>query len=200
MKNIYLTILIIGSLSHIAFSQMANLSGHLYTIADEGITQATVLLIDHNTNTILDSTITNNEGLYQFSGLPINSTYRIEPSRDGDDLNGVSTFDMVVVRQHILGVNALDNPLNMLAADVNNSGTITTLDMVLTRNLILANISVFQNTSSWRFVRSAIEFANPQNPFEGVTNNDFTITLTEDISDFDFVGIKTGDVNGSVAP
>lgn len=200
MKKLYFTLLIIWSLSNFALSQTATLSGHLYTPANEGITQATVILIDQSTNTVLDSTTTNNEGLYQFPGLPINSTYRVEPSRDGDDLNGVSTFDMVLVRQHIVATNEFSNPLNIIAADVNNSQTVTTLDMVLTRNLIIANTEEFQNASSWRFVRSTIEFSNSQNPFEGITNNDFTIVLTEDVSDFDFIGIKTGDVNGSVVP
>ena len=66
------------------------------------------------------------DGTYSFAGLVDGYDYTIIPERDGDYLNGVSTFDLVLISQHILGVQLLDSPYKRIAADVNKSESITT--------------------------------------------------------------------------
>ena len=41
--------------------------------------------------------------MYAFNGLELDYDYTITPYRDGDDHNGLSTFDIVLISQHILG-------------------------------------------------------------------------------------------------
>lgn len=53
-----------------------------------------------------------------------------------DPLNGVTTFDLIVISQHILGISNLELPLQ-IAADINCSGSITTFDIIALRQLIL---------------------------------------------------------------
>lgn len=48
--------------------------------------------------------------------------------------------------------DTLNSPYKMIAADANNSRSITTFDIVTLRKLILGIDTVFTNTDSWRFV------------------------------------------------
>ena len=76
-----------------------------------------------------DKGTTPNSGLYGFNSLLKGGDYTITPQLDKEHRNGVSTFDLVLIQKHILGIQPLSNPYRMLAADVNNSKTITTLGL-----------------------------------------------------------------------
>ncbi len=54
-----------------------------------------------------------------------------------DANEGVSAFDLIQINKHILGLEALKSPYGLLAADVNNTGSITTLDQVAIHKVIL---------------------------------------------------------------
>ncbi|MCB0616052.1 MAG: T9SS type A sorting domain-containing protein, partial [Phaeodactylibacter sp.] len=94
-------------------------------------------------------------------------------------------------------VQPLGSPYQMIAADVNNSRSITTLDLIQLRKLILSIDTEFTNNTSWRFVERAYAFPNPSNPWfedfpEVVNINNLPAT---GISNADFVAVKVGDVN-----
>jgi hypothetical protein len=136
------------------------------------------------------------DGYFNFE-LPYGGDYSIAPSLDEDVSNGVSTFDMVLITQHILGMNDLDTPYQLIAADANRSNTITTLDLVAIRMVILQMNTSFPNNTSWRFVDASHVFTDPTNPWdfpEVVNYNNIDI----DYPNTDFIGVKIGDVNGSV--
>lgn len=117
-----------------------------------------------------------------------------------DYLNGVSTFDVVLISQHILGVQFLDSPYKMIAADVNGSSTISTLDLLTIRKLILGIIDEFPNdVPSWRFVRADYVFPDPADPFEEGWPDSFNFS-GEGIYEVDFIAIKMGDVNLDAMP
>ncbi|NBC07637.1 MAG: T9SS type A sorting domain-containing protein, partial [Bacteroidetes bacterium] len=87
----------------------------------------------------------------------------------------------------------------MIAADVNNSGNISTLDLIQLRKLILSIDTEFANNTSWRFVDASYQFPVAGNPwaeqFPEVVNQN---NLPEaGISDADFVAVKIGDVDGN---
>lgn len=112
--------------------------------------------------------------------------------------NGVTTLDLVKIQKHIIGTEVLSSPYKMLAADVDNSTSITALDLIHIRKAILGLSTKFPNNGSWRFVSADYVFSNPDHPFSAVLKtNEMKI---EDHADafYTFVGIKTGDVNGSV--
>jgi len=141
--------------------------------------------------------MTGSNGTYSFSSLLEGYDYTITPQRNGDYLNGVSTFDLVLISKHILGVQPLDSPYKIIAADVNNSKSITTLDLIQLRKLILSIDTQFSNNSSWRFVERSYVFPRLTNPWfedfpEIVNINDLPAT---GISNADFVAVKIGDVN-----
>ena len=124
--------------------------------------------------------------------------FTVVPNKDIDHDNGVTTFDLVLMRQHVLSTQLLDSPYKMIAADANNSQSITTADIVLLRMLILTIIDELPSNTSWRFVDADYEFPNPANPWEETFPEIISYNnLTEDRDDTDFIGIKIGDVNGN---
>ncbi|MEN0005106.1 MAG: T9SS type A sorting domain-containing protein, partial [Bacteroidota bacterium] len=145
-----------------------------------------------------EQVITGIDGAYSFPALPANEDYTVTPHNDLDPDNGVSTFDIVVIQKHILGVDRLDSPYQMIAADVDNSGSISVVDLLTIRKLVLSVIDEFPGNTSWRFVDAAYSFPDPQNPWveqfpEVVSVNNLP---AESIINGDFVGVKIGDVTG----
>jgi hypothetical protein len=147
-----------------------------------------------------DATVTTGaNGAYSFANLQPGMDYTVTPQRDGDYLNGVSTFDLVLISKHILGVDPLTSPYQMIAADVNNSGNISTLDLIQLRKLILSIDTEFSNNTSWRFVEAAYQFPVPANPWveqfpEIINQNNLP---DAGVFNADFVAVKIGDVDGS---
>lgn len=142
----------------------------------------------------------NFDGEYDFP-IPAGETCNIHPVKNTNHSNGVSTFDIALIRKHILNVSRLNSPYKMIAADVNGSGTISGLDMVIIRKMVLNDIDEFPDAPSWRFVPADFVFPNPANAFE--TEYPVSIWLRQTDRDFpaqDFIAIKTGDVNYSAIP
>jgi len=105
-----------------------------------------------------------------------------------------------LISQHILGINTLDSPYKLIAADVSNNGDITAFDMIELRKLILFINTEFPNNTSWRFVDESHVFANPTNPFESTFPENYSINDLVENEIADFIAIKTGDVNDSAIP
>ena len=153
--------------------------------------------LEGNAPGLPDPEITGNTGEYGFPGLANGFNYTVTPAKDVNPLNGVTTYDLVLISKHILGIDALPSPYKMIAADINNSGSISTIDMVELRKLILFIDTEFQNNTSWRFVDAEYVFPNANNPWETSFPEIFSINDLNGQAFADFVGIKTGDVNGS---
>ncbi|WP_421800255.1 Calx-beta domain-containing protein [Haliscomenobacter sp.] len=145
------------------------------------------------------SDMTGTDGNYEFVNISKGGDFTVTPQLDKNHLNGVSTFDLVLIQKHILGVQALNSPYKMIAADANNSKSISTLDMIQIRKLILNIDTHFANNTSWRFVDATYRFPNPTNPWstafpEVVSVNDLVTNVRAN-----FVAIKVGDVNASAS-
>ncbi|GIV32415.1 MAG: hypothetical protein KatS3mg030_717 [Saprospiraceae bacterium] len=141
---------------------------------------------------------TSNTGTFEFHDLTPNGSYTVKPIKNDDPANGVTTFDLVIISRHVLNVSPLDSPYKLIAADVNNSGSVTTADIVELRKLILHIYDEFPKNTSWRFVPKDYVFSNPANPFDPpFPEARYINSLSHDIYNADFVGIKIGDLNGS---
>ncbi len=141
-------------------------------------------------------------GRYVFNNLTPGLNYTVQPSRDTNVLNGVTTFDLSQTNKHILGVEAFDSPWKIVAADANGSNSVTTLDLLDARKVILGLSGQFPGVPSWRFFPATIVFANPAAPFAGGLPAgllQFT-NLQQNITDADFIGVKVGDVNNNANP
>ena len=177
----------------------ASISGSIKTEEGETIEEVMVHL-NSNTPGMSNQELTGINGFFDFIDLPTGVNYEVVPEKDINPTNGVTTFDIVTISKHILGIQPLGSPYKMVAADVNKSGTITTFDILQIRKLILFIDTEFANNTSWRFVVSDFVYPNPDNPFATTFPENFSINgLSADL-ETDFVGIKIGDVNGSASP
>jgi hypothetical protein len=143
---------------------------------------------------------TNAGGLFTFHQLVPEQNYQLHLEKLGGLLNGVTTFDLLQIQKHILGVEPFGSPFRKLAADINDSGSITTADIIELRKLILGIISEFPNNDSWRFVSS--DYDLPPLPPAQVNEIPDTLgfTLSGSSSQMFFIGLKVGDVTGDVDP
>ncbi len=144
---------------------------------------------------------TTDSGHYFFDGVENGFDYTITPHLDSNPLNGVTTFDLILISKHILSIQLLDSPYKLIAADANASGTITTADMIQLRKLILGLFDELPNNTSWRFVDADYLFPDPANPWSEEFPETRNINdLAEDMLDENFIAVKIGDVNLSAAP
>ncbi|HFA50819.1 MAG TPA: HYR domain-containing protein [Bacteroidetes bacterium] len=176
----------------------ADVAGGIATAAGSGVADVTVNVSGNGPLT--PSQITDQNGRFQFFDLGLGHDYTFTPSSNSGYLNGVTTYDLVLMTQHILNVAQLDSPYKLIAGDVNNSGAVTTSDIVELRKLILQISTEFSNNTSWRFVDKDYVFPNPQNPFEPAFPEFYNINdLDADDMGVDFVAVKIGDVNGTAS-
>lgn len=162
--------------------------------------QAVNLVAINLNGSMQNSLVTGPDGQYSFE-VAINGDYTVSALKNTLPLNGVTTFDLVQVSKHILGIQGLDSPYKIIAADVNRSNSVTTADLVAIRKLILQIENEFPNNTSWRFVDKNYVFPDPNNPFgepfpEVLNFNN----ISDDQLGANFVAIKIGDVNGSADP
>jgi hypothetical protein len=146
-----------------------------------------------------DSTLTDTTGFYALD-LEQNSVYTLTPKKNNDSIitNGISTLDLILIQSHILSLNLLTNPYDIIAADVNLNSSITTFDIVLIRSIILNINNAFPGNRNWAFVNSDYAFPVPENPFGYLDHRQ--ISSSTDLQSQDFIGVKLGDVNGSWDP
>lgn len=138
---------------------------------------------------------------------------------------GVTVADLIFLNRHVLNLDTLAPPYNWIAADVNNDGEISIIDLVRIRRAILTVIDEFEEVSSWRLMPrrylldTVFRSSFMENPFTAVWNNSnsvfsyiegnnsgsyldstrFTLdnTIASDEEAWSFYAIKSGDANGS---
>jgi hypothetical protein len=143
-------------------------------------------------------TTTDADGIYKFSNLQAGGDYTVMPQKDNDLLDGVTTFDLVMLSKHILNQGSLSSPQNLIAGDANSSSSISTMDMIAIRKVILRLEQKFPNTPSWRFLETGYRFTDPGQPFGQPLPCVRTFSsLRTSVAGADFEGVKTGDVNGN---
>jgi hypothetical protein len=76
----------------------------------------------------------------------------VEPPGSISPNEQVGLFDLIDIQKHILGVAPLSSPYHYLAADVNNSGSITALDQIKIRKVILGIDSDFSPVDNFRYL------------------------------------------------
>ncbi|MEZ4941943.1 MAG: HYR domain-containing protein [Saprospiraceae bacterium] len=144
--------------------------------------------------------LTDPQGMFSLS-VPTGSSYTVTPFRDDSPLNGVSTFDLLLINKHVLGLAALGSPYKLIAADANKSNSVTTFDIVELRKLILGLYLQLPNNGAWRFVPAGHAFADPNNPFMGGFPEFETLVNLQqnNLPMHNFIAMKVGDVNGNAA-
>jgi hypothetical protein len=189
------TLLLQDNNSDVCDGTGSRIAGNVHTEEHENIENVVVDLLGSNEFTSQE--LTDVQGNYAFEGVGTDVDYILTGSREDHVLNGISTLDILVMQRHILGAEFLPSAFKVIAADVNNDGVITAIDLITLRKLILGSISEFPNgQTAWRFPNESQTFVDALRPFpytEDITVLDLNAPMTEQ----DFVGVKIGDVNAS---
>lgn len=188
----------LGALEPIAKTG-GDIAGIIHTEGGQPVAGATVILLTPNG----EEWTTNSDslGMYLFSDIPFTDTLEIQVAKPDLALNGCSTADLIKVQKHILGITLLETPYQWIASDVNVSQNISTQDLIQIRKVVLGIDAEYKTGKSWVFLPAGLDFPDSPNPFTGGTwplNGVYIHGFQESIPDLDFIGIKYGDVNGSV--
>jgi hypothetical protein len=180
-------------------TQSAFIGGSIRTESSAKVPDVEVGLLGGNQGASkLDATKTNTDGQYSFPAMPMGGSYVIDPISSTDYLNGVTTLDLVLIQRYVLGMINLDSPYKIIAADVNNDRNISAIDLVDLRSVILGMRDKFNNNDSWRFIDAAFDFSGSGDPLSDLFSERYEITRLENNMNVDFIGVKVGDVNGTV--
>jgi|GEM_PF-1116462 len=138
------------------------------------------------------------DGEYAFMDNPMNRTYSITGYKNHDHLNGISTLDLIILQQHILGSRKLATPYELIAADINNDKAVNGVDVIELRKLILGIYSELPENTSWKFMDGSevLTMVEPWIYREQIEMN----SLTTDRAEENFIGVKIGDLDGDVIP
>ena len=134
-------------------------------------------------NGMVDTFTTDASGLYWLE-VPQGGDIDVQVRKIGNIANGLSAFDIVLVRRHLLDVAPFVDPYLAMAGDVNNSGDISAIDIVNINRALLLAIDEFPNGDSWRFDNDGRASA---------------ANVAQDVR-IDFTGVKVGDLNFSANP
>ena len=135
-------------------------------------------------------------GAFSFDVNACDEEYTLTLSRTDNPANGVTALDMLKIREHILQFDVFDNPYQNVAADVNRSQSINTIDLIHIRQVILGLVPDFPQGPSWLFLEEGYTFDDPNNPLASpLPNNVYTFSSSQEILDMNFMAIKIGDVN-----
>jgi len=163
------------------------------------IDQVTILLKDEQDEVLNTAFVIN--GQYELINKSDEKVLYVEAISTDDPLNGVTTFDLLLMSKYMLGEWEPENSLDLLAADVNLDGEINSKDLLLVKDVILGNRTNFPMGSSWRFYDSGFEFENAVQPYRDDIPAKIELKDPEEvISNIDFSGVKLGDINFSAFP
>jgi uncharacterized membrane protein len=139
-------------------------------------------------------------GTFSVTNLTAGTNYQVRAAKtiDTDKKNGVTTLDIALISKHNLGIEALNSPYKIIAADVNKDGEVDATDMLHIRRFILNITPNLPAGSAWRFIDKNYAFRNPANPlgedFSEVVN---LTNIPSGVSAANFTAVKLGDVNNS---
>lgn len=169
------------------------IAGNISTLFGDPLVDAT-LELEGGANEIAATAV---DGNFSLNDLTAGENYTVTARKDDDPLNGVSTLDLVMISKHILGIKRITDPMLLLAADVNNSGSVTGLDLVELRRLILGVTPALSHGKSWFFMPDNFQLSDPANPWATPIPSFVSVNDLQNDTRIDFTAIKYGDVNGS---
>ncbi|MBK7341938.1 MAG: hypothetical protein IPJ06_01785 [Saprospiraceae bacterium] len=143
--------------------------------------------------------ITGNSGVASFMIFEA-GVYTLSPEKDINLLNGVTTYDLILLQRHFLGIKPLTSPYKIIAADVNNNCLLSIADLIELRRMILdPENSALKHNTSWRFVDANFIFPDPEKPCNFAESVTLDVTSNYPYIGSNFIGIKIGDISGDHA-
>ena len=173
-------------------SPKVKISGAIKTASGKPINQVTVGLSGFTTS----SGQTNVDGLFSIQNISTGGPYFLKPLSPNDFKNGVSTLDLVLLQRQLLQGQVLKSPLQFLAADIDNSGTVSIRDLLELRKLVINLSSKFEKNTSWRFIPTHFIFPDSSNPWKTPFPEEIIFPAISKDTTGSFTAVKIGDLSG----
>lgn len=158
-----------------------------------GVNNATVTLAGSANG----SDVTDANGDFYINTALSSGSFTLTPAKTTSKLNGVTAADATAIQQHAANSVLITDLYKQVAADVNKSNSINTLDAsIITQSLLGNPAALAQFKTSWRFVPTSHMMTNP--PWNFPEKRTYT-NINSPQSGQDFYGIKTGDVVSAFA-
>ena len=128
---------------------------------------------------------TDAQGQFNLGSFPsTNESLAIVPNKDDNALNGITAFDALTIFRIASNKATLTTPYEKIAADINEDGIVSVLDVLMIQGLLLQKVKKLPG-SPWVFINSDMERVS-------------RIRLGQEYrSKLHFTGVKKGDVNYS---
>lgn len=173
-------------------------AGQIVTEYNKGVPDAEVRLLRQSAVQPFDVTLTTDaNGRFEAAFIPYNCNFTLTPSLKGPASEGVTALDAEYLAAHIDEVQFLTSPYSIIAGDVDGDRRLTYADVQLIAKMANGSLTDFPGVAAWRFIPQAHDF---------FSDNPFTYPFPEAIlapcangDRQNFVAIKTGDVNGTMA-
>jgi len=139
-----------------------NVSGKVESVDGVPLSNVEMILAGEGTG----NTFTNEQGNFIFRDVPLLAEFSITPriNVDSGPSEGVSSLDVVLAQQLILGLREYDNDIQELAADVSGDDKVSSIDLVQMINVILGLQPAFGSNKIWSFAPESISFPTEGEP------------------------------------
>lgn len=179
----------------VQFNPARVLNGKVLTPTGDSLADIIVRITSDGETFLQDTTDAN--GSYTFPEVPAMGAYELfvvgkvrpnnEPEPRSERIRGINIGDLVLTARDIVNSDTLGTALAVLAADVNNDGDVSVMDILRMQNYILFRTDEYPEGPYYKF------FTEGESPVEVVS---FPDNITADV-ETNFIIVKMGDVNFS---
>jgi len=138
----------------------------------------------------------------EFTFPPQAFEYSLSVEADGNDIEGVSVKDILILIRHLLGIKALESTEMKIAADFTANGFLSVRDVSEIRKLILGRFSDNPHHDSWIFWHETSDFSQDSSGIliPDLITNIPLMDAVDSVLSGNFEGVKLGDISGDINP
>jgi len=132
-------------------------------------------------------------GGFLFSDVPRGQMVSVSPAINTDLADGkINTADGIILFEHLTGINRIQDPYQLLAADVDGDDDIDFDDVEFLVDYITGQIDALPSTP-WLYVNAAHNFEGVQAPWAELFE-EYDVMIDQAVNKVDFVAIQVGNV------
>jgi hypothetical protein len=181
-----------------AISSEGILKGTVQTISGAPMPGVMLHVMPDDIYQISKNETTEASGFYSFTGLASGKGYRTRGYLDTKPLFGVSTYDLVLLQQHLLGRKPFTSLAQFVAADADRNGKVNVFDLLAIHKAILGYFPAFPKNTSWRIGVWPQDFSGDD--LDQFREEAIIESIGPEETIRKFIGIKIGDISGNISP
>lgn len=140
-----------------------------------------------------NSVNTDDSGSFLFSDVPRGQMVNVMPSINADLADGkINTADGIILFEHLTGINRIQDPYDLLAADVDGDADIDFDDVEYLVDYITGQLDALPN-APWLYITAAQNIDGVQAPWSELFEQ-YEVMIEQAVNKVDFIAIQVGNV------